>query len=332
MKTFKNYIAEARLTTVGEITAAIAGYKKAGEILNPDYQTLVSQTRRVFRGETTPIRDLMLKHIHAARSEFNPYEELHDLYYAWPDDSFVSLNKAARLIAKIKEPKFQDVVRDGNELVKKWSPIANDLKTLKGKIVKVTQKRAEAKQAAPKVMSRKKVSSEPLIRILESHLEEYKSMARNRATEFINSKLEILKKADWHLNKVAPQPNTAQYGYGDEYKTASAKRSLYTSITTSKPRRVGEPDIVEPNRVAIKRYIDNAVSLAEISYRNFMEKMIEKIGKPVVDADMTGRIWDNAILTVTTDDGEKQVWHTQMIINFSKYQRMFNQFPTRRKK
>jgi hypothetical protein len=328
MKSFRTYVTEARLTTVGDITATIAGHKKAGEILNPDYQDLVGQTRRVFGGETRQVRDLILKHMHAG----NRTPELEDLYYSWPDDSFVSLNKAARLIAKVKGPKFKDVVKGGNELVKKWSPIANDLKALKDKIVKVTQKRAEAKQAAQQVMSAKKVSSEPLIRILESHLEEYKSMARNRATEFINSKLDILKKADWHLNKVAPPPNTAQYGYGDEYKAASAKRSLYTSITTAKPRRVGEPDVVEPNRVAIKRYIDNAVNLAEISYRNFMEKMIEKIGKPVVDADMTGRIWDNAILTVTTDDGEKQVWHTQMIINFSKYQRMFNQFPTRRKK
>lgn len=43
MKSFKSYIAEARMTTVGEITAAIAGHKKAGEILNPEYQDLGSQ-------------------------------------------------------------------------------------------------------------------------------------------------------------------------------------------------------------------------------------------------------------------------------------------------
>jgi hypothetical protein len=71
---------------------------------------------------------------------------------------------------------------------------------------------------------------------------------------------------------------------------------------------------------------------AEDAYRDFMEKMIQKIGKPVVDAKMTGNIWTNAVLTVTTDDNEEQVWHTQMILNFSKYQKMFNQFPSRRKK
>jgi D-xylose transport system substrate-binding protein len=71
---------------------------------------------------------------------------------------------------------------------------------------------------------------------------------------------------------------------------------------------------------------------AEDAYRNFMEKMIQKIGKPVVGAKMTGSIWTNAVLTVTTEDNEEQVWHTQMILNFSKYQKMFNQFPSRRKK
>jgi len=82
----------------------------------------------------------------------------------------------------------------------------------------------------------------------------------------------------------------------------------------------------------IDRYIEMNKQGAEDAYRNFMEKMIQKIGKPVVDAKMTGNIWTNAVLTVNTDDGEEQVWHTQMILNFSKYQKMFNQFPSRRKK
>jgi hypothetical protein len=156
-------------------------------------------------------------------------------------------------------------------------------------------------------------------------------MAKTRATEFINNKLDALKKVDWHIDKVAPRPNS-NYGYGTDYKTAAAKRSLYTSITTSKSSRVGGSDVVEPNRPAIERYIDNAVKGAEESYRNFMAKMIQKIGKPVMDAKMTGNIWTNATLHVTTNDGEEQVWNTKMILNFSKYQTMFNQFPSRRKK
>ena len=162
-------------------------------------------------------------------------------------------------------------------------------------------------------------------------MQEYKDMAEKRAREFINDKLEALKKVGWDINKVAPRPNS-NYGYGSDYKTASAKRSLYTSITISKSQRIGAPDIVEPNRPAIERYVKMNVQSAEDAYRGFMAKMIQKIGKPVVDAKMTGNIWTNAVLTVTTNDGEQQVWNTNMIINFSKYQTMFNQFPSRRKK
>jgi hypothetical protein len=82
----------------------------------------------------------------------------------------------------------------------------------------------------------------------------------------------------------------------------------------------------------INRYIELNVKGAEEAYRNFMAKMIQKIGRPVVDAKMTGNIWTNAVLHVTTNDGEKQTWNTQMILNISKYQKMFNQFPTRKVK
>jgi hypothetical protein len=151
MKTYAKFIAEARMTTVGEITAAIAGHKKAGEILNPEYQDLGSQARRVFGGDTRHVSDLMLKHFR----DGDKTPELNDLYYSWPSDSFASLNKAAKLLAKVKDPKHKNVVTAGNEVVKKWQPIATDLKDLKGKVVKVTQKRAEAKAAAEKAAAEK---------------------------------------------------------------------------------------------------------------------------------------------------------------------------------
>jgi len=329
MKTFKSYIAEARMTTVGEITAAIAGHKKAREILNPVYQDLGGQARRVFGGDTRHVQELILKHFHSG----DKTPELNDLYYSWPSDSFASLNKAAKLLAKVKDPKHKDVIAAGNQVVKTWAPIAADLKTLKGMVVKVTQKRAEAKQAAAKVMSGKKASSAPLIKIFESHMNEYIAMAEKRAKDFVHDKLETLKKHGMDLDKVAPPPNSRTMG-ASEYKTAQAKRDLYRSITKSTKSMLsrGEPDIREPNQVMIDRYIEMNKRGAEDAYRNFMEKMIQKIGKPVVDAKMTGNIWTNAVLTVTTDDNEEQVWHTQMILNFSKYQKMFNQFPSRRKK
>lgn len=327
MKSFKSYITEARMTTLGDITAAIASHKKAGEILNPAYQDLGSQARRVFGGDTRHVQELILKHFHAG----DKTPELNDLYYSWPSDSFASLNKAAKLLAKVKDPKHKDVIAAGNEVVKKWKPVADDLKALKGMVIKMTQKRAEDKIAAAKVMSGKKASSAPLIKIFESHMNEYIAMAEKRAKDFVNDRLEVLKKHGWDLDKVAPYPNSRTMGQS-EYKTAQAKRDLYRSITKStvSVARAGDPDIREPNKVMIDRYIEMNKKGAEDAYRDFMEKMIQKIGKPVVDATMTGSIWTNAVLHVTTDDGEEQSWKTQMILNFSKYQKMFNQFPSRR--
>lgn len=329
MKSFKSYITEARMTTTGEITDAIAKYKKAGEIMNQDYIELNSRARGIFSNDTHHVNELILKHIRAG----DKTPELNDLYYDWPSDSFVSLNKAGRQLAKLKDPKFKDVVSAGNEVVKKWAPIAAELKELKGKIVKATQKRAEAKAAAEKVLEKKKGDSKALIKIFDAHMKEYIAAAEKRAKEFIDDKLAILKKAGNDLGKVAPPPNSRTMG-ASEYKTAQAKRDLYRSITKSTQSylRPGEPDIREPNKAMIDRYIEMNKKGAEEAYQNFMHKMMQKIGKPVVDAKMNGNIWTNAILTVTTNDGEEQVWHTQMILNFSKYQKMFNQFPSRRKK
>ena len=329
MKTFAKFIAEARMTTSGEITAAIAQHKKAGEIMNQEYIELNGRARAIFGGDTEHVRELILKHIRAG----NRTDELNTLYYDWPHDSFASLNKAGRQLAKLKDPKFKDVVQAGNEVVKKWAPVAADLKELKGKIVKATQKRAEAKAEAEKVLEKKKGDSKALIKIFDAHMKEYVAAAEKRAKEFIDDKLAVLKKADWDLNKVAPMPNSRTMGTS-EYKTAQAKRDLYRSITKSTEYSVrpGQPDIREPNKVMIDRYIEMNKKGAEEAYQNFMHKMMQKIGKPVIDAKMTGNIWTNAILTVTTNDGEEQVWHTQMILNFSKYQKMFNQFPSRRKK
>lgn len=336
MKTFAAFIAEAqaRMTTHREITDAIAAYKKAGEIPNPMYQDLGSQARRVFGKEAGLGRDLILKVMHANDGAQNRDDDISDLYYAWPSDSFQGLIKFEKILLKVEKmnkPNMAPVIKAGKDVLANWKPVADDLKALKDKIVKMTTKRAEAKEVAAKEMGAKFADSSSLINVLESHLGEYKAAAHQRAAEFIKSKMDFLMKHDWDLNKAVPR-HTGQYGTA--YKMTESQRSLYRSVTRSKSPslRVGEPDIREPDQHLIDRYIMASVAGAEASYREFMHKMITKIGKPVVNAKMVGNIWTNAVLTVTTNDGEEQVWNTKMILNFSKYQTMFNQFPSRRKK
>lgn len=328
MMKFKNFITESpRPQTHADIVALIATHKRAGEILNPVYKELYDRARRIFSADTEVVRELVLQQF----GNGNRTPELHEFYYDWPTDSFASLNKAGRTLAKVKDPKAKNVVSAGNEVIRKWAPVAADLKALKAMVVKVTQKRAEAKVVAQNALERKKADSSSLIKIFESHMQEYIDAARKRASEFIQQKLDVLKKNQWNLDKVAPRPNS-RMGSSTQYKLDKNMRDLYSSITKVVSDRNERPTIVQPNQVMIDRYIELAVRDAEAAYRGFMEKMINKIGKPVVAAQMTGNIWTNATLTVTTDDGEQQVWNTKMILNFSKYQKMFNQFPSRRKK
>jgi DNA modification methylase len=238
------------------------------------------------------------------------------------------MDKLAGALRKASKGQYKDVIDAAVRLYNRWNPVAEDLKDLKTKVVKVTQKRAEAKEVASKAMGKKFADSSSLIKIFESHLQEYKDMAEKRAKEFVNNRLEFLKKHDWDLDKAVPR--TKNY---NDYKEVENKRQILSALTKSKSsmRRYGEPDIREPDHTKIDHYIQMNVRGAEDAYRSFMQKMIEKIGKPVIDAKMTGNIWTNAILTVTTNDGEQQVWSTKMILNFSKYQKMFTQFPSRRK-
>jgi hypothetical protein len=339
MKTFKQHVTESvRYADRNHLMQAVTEYQHAGEILNPVYQDLNGQARRLFEKDSRSAKDMVF-HLIAGQNVED--EELTDLYYAWPWDSFASLGTFEKAIVKIEKKNWDTsrkadikmVVGAARHVTNTWIPVRDALKDLKTKVVKVTQKRAEAKDVAQKAIDKKFTDSSSLIKIFEQHLEEYKSEAKKRAEAFILDKIKVLKAAEMDLEKVAPSPSSSNSR--EAYQVANAKRQLYNMITKSKERysypRRGEPDIRVVDKNGVKRYVDQAVQGAEDSYRAFMQKMIEKIGDPVVEAKMTGNIWTSAVLTVKTTKGETQVWNTKMILNFSKYQKMFNQFPSRRK-
>tara|TARA_R110000823_G_scaffold200078_2_gene331096 strand:- start:1289 stop:2281 length:993 start_codon:yes stop_codon:yes gene_type:complete len=329
MKTFSKFIAESRMTTHDEIVKAIAAYKNAGEILNPAYKDLIDQAKRIMRvGSSFSNKpDSLLDLVRSEQDDRDP--DLNDLYYT-SFDGFASHGKIEKLVTKLEKknkPQYKTALKDVREYLKDWKPVGEDLKALKSKVVKVSTRRAEVKAASTAAMARKFADSSSLIKIFESHLNEYKHVAEQRAREFVKGRLEFLKKHDWDIDKAAPRSSY------NNYKMVQQTRATLSSLTKSKKSSLmrGEPDIRIPDNTKIEHFVKLNVQSAEEAYRDFMQKMIGKIGKPVIDAKMTGSIWTNALLTVTTDDGDQQVWNTKMILNFSKYQKMFNQFPSRRK-
>ena len=330
---FSQYLSEA-VASAEQVMKDVEQYKKADEILNPDYKRLTDNVKRAFEADSRSVKSTIMDEFNSPENKAD--EDVSDVYYSWPWDSISSITSFEKKVAKIeKKPWAKKIVKTAKELIAKWKQTAVDLKDMKSKVVKVSAKRDQAKQAAAIASKKKADDSSTLIKLLESHMEEYKEVARKKSAEFVQSMLDRLEKAGWDLNKIAPRPST---GVGKAaYMAASAKRQLYDTITTpaTKSRFIphgNDPDIRVTNKQAVDRYIENDVQTAEDNYREFIHKMVEKIGKPVVKAKLTGSIWTSALLTVETNDGEEQVWDTQVIINFSKYQKMFNQFPTRRKK
>ena len=192
-------------------------------------------------------------------------------------------------------------------------------------VVKTATKREEVKASAAKDMSNKMQDSSSLIKVLESHFDEYMKVSAARVEQTIQQHLNTLKSHDWDLYKMFPR--RAPYNkYNEQIK------NFYSWITKEDGRTTLDTNPRQPNPSGIAKWHAQQAESAKAAYEDFVHKMITKIGKPVIDAKLTGSIWTDATLTVTTNDGESQVWHTKIIVNTSKYGTMFNQFPSRRKK
>jgi hypothetical protein len=108
---------------------------------------------------------------------------------------------------------------------------------------------------------------------------------------------------------------------------------MFMDITEPKfPGDYFKRHIRKPSEAKLEKYVKANVDAAHQDYMAWVNKMTKKIGKGVKRAHISGSPWTGSTLDVTTNDGEEQIWTTHMIINYSKYNKAFNQFPSRRKK
>jgi hypothetical protein len=163
--------------------------------------------------------------------------------------------------------------------------------------------------------------------------------AEQEAREMVVRCTTKLAAANFDLSIVAPYP-TSRLGYPtsrlgvNEYHMAMGKRSMYLHIVkhVSGSRRHNDPEIVTICPESVERFIKNTKEDAAMQYDEFVSKLVAKIGK-VTDASLFGNhVWSFSLLTVTKEDGTKEVWKTQMIVNVSKLGKLFNQWPTRKVK
>lgn len=318
MHKFKQYVTESRqrLETTADVIAAIKMYDDEPEILNPVFNNIKDNASRHWDKAKDVLHDAIIAY---QRANGEKDAALTDLYYDIPY-SYTSMKKMRKSAEKVTVKQLKDQAIAMADL---WDEIGSSLKALKGKVVKVSTKRAEAKAEAQKQERVKRGSYESLIKALESHRSEYLKQAEAVAKKHVDGLLAMLKKHNMDLNQLAPR--------GAYSRELIALRDVMYRITTSKSDFRAKEDIrvVYPKGVA--SFIEESMKNAQVEYDSFISKMVLKVGKPVASATLTGSIWTNASLKVETEDGENQVWVTRMIINFSKYQRMFNQFRTNRK-
>ena len=150
------------------------------------------------------------------------------------------------------------------------------------------------------------------------------------AQEQINCMLKRLEEAGWDANVVNPPLRTGYYNR-EQYMRHQNTSNFITFITkcAQVSRRLNQPDIRVVYQEGINEYLANTARDAGADFEAYIHKLNKKIGD-VTSAELgSDNVWYDSYLIVIKPDGEKQVWNTQIITNYSKYGKAFNQYPTR---
>lgn len=321
MITFKKFLIEGH--ALEGVEKEVDDFIKAGEIVKPEFEALKGDIDRRIRKEG----ELIGKEYSYGRGNelYDMSHDLGDLHYVIPQ----SLNEVGSLknkLAKVKDPiaKNHAFFKALSEFQKTYGPLVDKMKTLKGMIITTAQKRAVVKQAKEVEKKARFGDMKPLTKVLTKHIDDFVKRASDMAADYFDSAMAAFKKSGLDLDVFAPSPNSRMSRV--EYRMAGVKRAFYQMHTDGKGK---DRKLSVAKR---KEYIEQAEKHARDDYMAWVAKMTEKIGKPVTKAKMTGSPWTGSKLEVETAAGESQTWTTKMIINQSKYEKLFNQFPSRKLK
>jgi hypothetical protein len=155
--------------------------------------------------------------------------------------------------------------------------------------------------------------------------------AEEYAREIISKTTQELEAAGFDLEVAAPFPSS--YGYNRfEYEKKHAEYFLFQKLTTWRKSSYSnhEPHLADMDLARCEKFVKEARENAAAQYDAYVAKLNKKIGEVTLAVLEGNHVWSYSILRVATTAGEKQSWKTTMIVNQSKYGKVFNQFPTRR--
>lgn len=152
--------------------------------------------------------------------------------------------------------------------------------------------------------------------------------AMSQAHRVVEAFIKNLAENNNDLQIIAPYPKSSDRDF-------KAKESYYyfaRSITKTRAssHRPGFPCEADISPEGVTRYFEEVQKDAAEAFNAYVVKLNDKVGK-VEEAKMIydRGVWRESILEVVKPEGVER-WKTQIIVNFSKYNKPFNQFPTRK--
>lgn len=143
-----------------------------------------------------------------------------------------------------------------------------------------------------------------------------------------------LREHDMDFEAAYPSPPPGMRSWDARYQMIQQERSNVHRLVDPDQSKGYQsygraPYFVVMDPKGIERFVEQSVQEAALQYDAFICKMVAKIG-PAKSAELSGsHVWGHSFLDVVKPDGSVERWKTQQIVNYSKYQRPFYQWPSR---
>lgn len=277
-----------------------------GQVAKADWNDAKSTINRQMENKGRAAQKLYL-----ANQELRDDPASQDLYYS-SNAGLHSLNSVEKKANKCPDSDFKTAILG---MIEEYKPLRDRMEQLKPMIVTAVQQRDAVKTQQAVQRKAEEGSAAALVNALKENRQGYVDHAKKIA------QIQITK---WKSE--LEEKGGAEAFANPPFKLATTDPKAYERAKKAHDRAQWVDKMSED------RWVQMAGKGAEDSYDAWTYKLVQKIGKPVVKADVNGDPWTGSVIQVETNDGENQAWKTQQIINTSKLGKQFYQFPTRRMK
>lgn len=323
--------------TMAAVEAEIAAFPKSSKVIDVKrFQKIVPELQAMLvEGEVISIRakelrgyindfvkaafDLVIwqQYTYAGKWESLPtdlYQDLNHIYEARHIGSFEK--KLVRVKSK-DHPMFKDATALVAEL-RELQDLVAYMKTIE---VKATVKKSRERAVKTELRERSKDTDVVYQAVLPM-----KKLAQDKAEEHFRESVrqaaEQVRIHNGDIDKMVPIPADLKWN-SHEGEAVKLARSFFSLICELHGGRL------YINDAAVGLEVHKVRQSAGFEFDAYVYKLNEKINDATLKAELFGDPWSGSTLKVTTKNKGDQIWTTKIIVNVSKYGKLFNQFPTR---